>query len=77
MVTSKLRPLDQRAKQLAQTYAMHRPLVQRGLTVGFVLYVLTAAYRGLAARPTTRRDKEKDSADRKDGKPARVAVRLF
>ncbi|KAG2149691.1 ABC transporter transmembrane region 2-domain-containing protein [Suillus cothurnatus] len=74
MVTSKLRPLDQRAKQLAQMYAMHRPLVQRGLTVGFVLYVLTAAYRGLAARPTTRRDKEKNSADRKDGKPPRVAV---
>lgn len=74
MVTPKLRPLDQRAKQLAQLYAVHRPLVQRGLTVGFVLYVLATAYRGLAARPTTKRDKEKDLTDRKDGKPARVAV---
>lgn len=74
MASSKLRPLDQRAKQLAQAYAAHRPLVQRGLTVGFVVYVLTAAYRSLAARPITRREKEKEVADRKDGKPARVAV---
>lgn len=73
-MTSKLRPLDQQAKHLAQAYAAHRPLIQRGLTVGFVLYVLTAAYRSLAARPTTRRDKEKNAADRKDAKPARVAV---
>lgn len=76
MATSKLRPLDQRAKQLAQAYAAHRPLIQRGLTVGFVVYVLMAAYRSLAARPITRREKEKDVADRKDGKPARVAVRF-
>lgn len=76
MVTSKLRPLDQRVKQLVQVYAAHRPLVQRGLTVGFVLYVLTASYRGLAAHQTTKKEKEKDAADRKNGKPARVAVRF-
>lgn len=63
MVTSKLRPLDQRVKQLVQVYAAHRPLVQRGLTVGFVLYVLTASYRGLAAHQTTKKEKEKDAAD--------------
>jgi hypothetical protein len=67
---------DQRVKHLAQVYATNRPLVQRGLTVGFVLYVLTAAYRGLFARQVSRRRDEGKDAARKDGKSARVAVRF-
>lgn len=66
----------QRVKQLAQAYAANRPLVQRGLRVGFILYVLTAAYRTLSARPIPRRRDEGKDAARKDGKSARVTVRF-
>lgn len=58
---------------LARVYATHRPLVQRGLTVGFVLYVLLAAYQGVVARPPTKNNKDVPA---RDGKPARVAVSI-
>lgn len=59
---------------LTRLYATHRPLVQRGLTAGFVVYVLLAAYHGMVARgPPTKNSK---NAPARDGKPAsaRVAV---
>lgn len=68
-VLSKLLPSHKRIADLSRVYASHRPLAQRGLTAGFVLYVLLAAYQGVVARP------HKDVPAR-DGKPARVAVSL-
>lgn len=56
---------------LARIYATHRPHVQRGLTAGFVIYVLLAAYQGVAARPPI---KDSKSVPHRGGKPPRVAV---
>lgn len=70
-VLSKLLPPGNRIASLSRIYATHRPLVQRGLTAGFVLYVLLTAYQGVVARPTT---KDSKNAPGRDGKPARVAV---
>lgn len=50
-ILSKLRPSDIRLANLAANYASHRPIIQRCLTSGFVLYVLGTTYRGLSARP--------------------------
>ncbi|KAG8220058.1 ABC transporter transmembrane region 2-domain-containing protein [Butyriboletus roseoflavus] len=62
-----------RIADFSRIYASHRPLVQRSLTTGFVLYVLLAAYQGVAARPPTKNSKNVPVGD---GKPARVAVSL-
>lgn len=72
-VLSKLLPSDRRIANLSHIYATHRPLVQRGLTTGFVLYVLLTAYQGVVARPPT---KDSKNAPARDGKPARVAVSI-
>lgn len=58
---------------LSRIYATHRPLVQRGITAGFVLYVLLAAYQNVAARPPT---KDIKNVPARDGKPPRVAVSI-
>ena len=50
-VQSTLRPSKERVAQLVAAYAKHRPLVQRGLTAGFVIYVISTTYKSLAARP--------------------------
>ncbi|KAI0735491.1 ABC transporter transmembrane region 2-domain-containing protein [Earliella scabrosa] len=50
---STLRPSPERVAQLANAYARHRPLVQRALTVSFVIYVISSTYRGLSARPAS------------------------
>ena len=76
-----LRPTKEQIAKVAQAYASHRPLIQRGLTTGFVFYVLLATYNGLfgrAASAAKSRDKGKGKA--KGGevdpkKPPRVAVR--
>lgn len=77
-VQSKLRPTKEHLAQLASIYASHRPLVQRGLTVSFVLYALGSTYRSFSARPgqsssssSKRKGKGKETAD--SSKP-RVAV---
>jgi len=74
-IVSKTPLWNQRVGQFAQAYAANRPLVQRGLRVGFILYVLTAAYRALFARPIPRKREGKDAA-RKEGKSDRVTVRF-
>lgn len=78
-VQSILRPSEERIAQLVTAYAKHRPLVQRGLTLGFVVYVISTTYRSLAARPASassspskRKGKGKDGDGA--GKPPRVAV---
>ncbi|EGN95442.1 hypothetical protein SERLA73DRAFT_76546 [Serpula lacrymans var. lacrymans S7.3] len=81
-ILSKIRPSDARLAQFAKTYAQHRPIVQRSLTVGFVLYVLGSTYRGLSARPASKgpsKGKGKGTVQGKDGKvesgkSTRVAV---
>lgn len=65
-----------RAAEFAKAYLKHRPLVQRGLTAGFILYVLGTTYRGISAKPSSassRKGKGKGKDD--SGKPPRVAVR--
>lgn len=77
-----LRPSEQHIAQLTAAYARHRPLIQRGLTAAFVLYVLSTTYNGLFARAgaATRNTKGKgkakgDGKDAESKKPPRVAVR--
>ncbi|KAI0823032.1 adrenoleukodystrophy protein [Trametes gibbosa] len=48
---SKLMPTKEQIAQLASAYSRHRPLVQRGLTVSFVFYVVISTYRSFSARP--------------------------
>ena len=60
-----LRPTKEQIAKVAQAYASHRPLIQRGLTTGFVFYVLLATYNGLFGRATSAaksRDKGKGKA---------------
>ena len=80
-VQSTLRPSKERVAQLVAAYAKHRPLVQRGLTASFVIYVISTTYKSLAARPQSTSSvssKRKGKGKEGDGasKPARVAVRL-
>ncbi|KIO02384.1 hypothetical protein M404DRAFT_147834 [Pisolithus tinctorius Marx 270] len=70
-ILSKCRPSRERIAGLTRAYSAHRPLIQRGLMTGFVLHVLLAAYRGVAARPSPRR---RGGAKPSDGKATRVAV---
>ena len=64
----------------ANTYATHRPLIQRILTVGFIANVLASTFRSLSSRsspPSASKEKGKarelpPSAGA--GKPPRVAV---
>lgn len=79
---SKLRPTKEQIAKVAQAYATHRPLIQRGLTSGFVFYVLLTTYNGLFGRATAAsaaksRDKGKGKAkagEVNSRKPPRVAV---
>jgi ATP-binding cassette subfamily D (ALD) long-chain fatty acid import protein len=70
-VFSKFRPSDASLAHFTATYATHRPLIQRCLTSGFVLYVLSTTYRGLSARPSKPARKGHKGGD---GKAPRVAV---
>ncbi|TFY64759.1 hypothetical protein EVG20_g5840 [Dentipellis fragilis] len=74
-----LKPDPAQIARLAATYSNHRPVIQRGLTAGFVLYVLGTTYRGLSARPSkpssSRKGKGKaDGKGGETGKPPKVAV---
>ena len=79
---ARLRPTKDQITKVAETYARHRPLVQRGLTAGFVLYVLTTTYSGVFGRATSANTaRRKDKGKGKEGdvdpkKPPRVAVRF-
>lgn len=65
-----------RAAEFAKAYSKHRPLVQRGLTAGFILYVLGTTYRGLSAKPSSASSRKgKGKGKDESGKPPRVAVR--
>lgn len=77
-----LRPTQQQIAQLAAGYAKHRPHVQRALTAGFVLYVLSTTYNTVFARsgPAQKgkgkgRAKGKGTEGPDSKKPPRVAVR--
>lgn len=75
-----LRPSEQQIAQLTAAYSRHRPRIQRALTAGFVLYVLSTTYTSLFARggPPSRSSKGKGRAKGKDSedskKHPRVAV---
>jgi ATP-binding cassette subfamily D (ALD) long-chain fatty acid import protein len=63
----------------AKTYATHRPLIQRILTAGFILHVLSSTFGNLSTRtppPTSKGKAREQSAYVEAGKPPRVAVRL-
>ena len=66
----------------ANTYATHRPLIQRILTVGFIANVLASTFRGLSTRPSPSASKGKGKArelppSAEAGKPPRVAVCVY
>lgn len=80
-IFSKLRPSDASIANFASTYATHRPLIQRSLTSGFVVYVLASTYRSLSARPSKPSSDDGGTGGKKgkgkkggDGKAPRVAV---
>jgi ATP-binding cassette, subfamily D (ALD), peroxisomal long-chain fatty acid import protein len=76
-VFSSVRPqLEEHIAQFTKSYSANRPLIQRCLTTGFVLYVLGNTYRGLSARPSDPRSKKdgKGKVKEDDGRPPRVAV---
>jgi ATP-binding cassette subfamily D (ALD) long-chain fatty acid import protein len=64
----------------ANTYATHRPLIQRILTAGFIAHVLASTFSQLLTRPSpTSASKGKGKAreqlsSAEAGKPPRVAV---
>jgi ATP-binding cassette subfamily D (ALD) long-chain fatty acid import protein len=64
----------------AKTYATHRPLIQRILTAGFIVHVLSSTFGSLSTRPppppTSKGKGREQSAYVEAGKPPRVAVRL-
>ncbi|CAL1696300.1 unnamed protein product [Somion occarium] len=70
----------QHAAQLANLYMYHRPVIQRCLNIGFVLYSLSSTYRSLSARSSRPKDKYKDKGKARDDgtaltkKSPRVAV---
>ena len=79
---ARLRPSKEQISRLVGAYATHRPVIQRGLTAGFVLYVLSTTYNGLFGRAgsasvASKRGKGKAKAEGAgDAKKApRVAVR--
>lgn len=68
---TRLRPTKDQIAQLVGAYATHRPLIQRGLTAGFVLYVLSTTYNGLFGRtgpPASKRDKAKAKTNAEGGR---------
>ena len=79
---ARLRPSNEQIAKITQGYARHRPLIQRGLTAGFVLYVLSTTYNGLfgRARAPSKLSKDKGRAKAEGEvdtkKPPRVAVRV-
>ena len=81
---AKLRPSREQITKVARVYATHRPLVQRTLTTGFVLYVLLTTYNGLFGRAgsagaaSSRKEKGKAKAggETDPKKPPRFAVRI-
>lgn len=70
------RPNKEQIAKLANLYVSNRPVIQRGLTAGFIAYVLSTTYTSLASRPPSQRlsRKGKEKADGDSKKPARVAV---
>ncbi|KAF4572586.1 ATP-binding cassette sub-family D [Pleurotus pulmonarius] len=74
--------LSEHVALLSKTYVKHRPVVQKLLTIGFVVYVLGSTYTGLSGKPSSSKkgkEKAKEAAetaekDRSSGKPPRVAV---
>jgi ATP-binding cassette, subfamily D (ALD), peroxisomal long-chain fatty acid import protein len=76
-VQSTLRP---RVALLTKKYSAHRPVIQKLITTGFVIYVLGYTFRSLAVRPAgkdTPPTKGKGKGKQADGKVPRVAVRLI
>lgn len=74
-----LRLKRQHIARIAAAYSTHRPIIQRTLTTGFVVFVLTNTYQSLFSRPEPRREsrgKGKAGHEVDTKKTQRVAVRL-
>ncbi|KAH9982714.1 adrenoleukodystrophy protein [Lactifluus volemus] len=57
-----------------KTYSAHRPLIQRILTSGFIVYVLASTFGSLSTRPAPRSAAKGDAPEQSTRKPPRVAV---
>ncbi|KAH9945617.1 adrenoleukodystrophy protein [Amylocystis lapponica] len=79
-VHSTLRPSKERLAQLANLYASHRPAIQRGLTVGYVLYVMLATYQGLSAKSgpqsSTKKGRGRNKGELPEGSDSRKSTRV-
>jgi hypothetical protein len=79
---SNLRPSKEAVAQFTRTYSSHRPVIQRVLSAGCVLYALGVTYRSFSARPSSEpiakksKGKGKQAAGPTSGRPPRVAVRF-
>ncbi|KAG9031529.1 hypothetical protein FRB95_002664 [Tulasnella sp. JGI-2019a] len=73
---SVLRSRLPKGKQLASTYALHRPVIQRAITVSFVFYILGNSYYAFVKpqNPSSSRTAKRSKGNKKDGKPPRVEV---
>ncbi|KAH8120463.1 ABC transporter transmembrane region 2-domain-containing protein [Phellopilus nigrolimitatus] len=75
---SSIRPSKAQIAQVTTSYAKHRPVVQRVLTAGFIMYIISSSYLSVSGRMTSpqtnRKGKGKMKADEKQGKHTRVAV---
>lgn len=68
--------------RISKIYANNRPLIQRVLNIGLVLYAIGSTYYGLSGAGrggSSRKGKGKAKSDEKpdDGKPERVAVSVL
>lgn len=77
---AKLLPSQQQLADTAAAYSRYRPLVQKTLTAGFVVYVLSTTYQSLFSRSSTSqlrsKNKGKATAEEDGKKSPRVAVRI-
>jgi ATP-binding cassette subfamily D (ALD) long-chain fatty acid import protein len=74
--------LAQQTARFAKVYSAHRPLIQRLITIGFILYGLGNTWYSLSPKQdagavTSRQGKGKGKGREGDGRPPRVAVRII
>ncbi|KAK1927880.1 ABC transporter transmembrane region 2-domain-containing protein [Papiliotrema laurentii] len=69
-----LHALRQRLRLVLDAYLRHRPLVQRGLTAGFVLYCLISTYMSLTGRAKTGAARTASGKRSKGGSKATAAT---
>ena len=76
---SSIRPTSAQLANLAKLYASNRPAIQRVLTAGFVIFILSSSYNSISGRPPHQSHRQPSKQKSKQGSPTkhqRVAVRI-